>query len=231
MKKKVGLGFYFLKSNELEILDAVRQCWASVYAHQAVEYRRQHGQPINVLVGVVIQYMVPADAAGVMFTADPISGSSSVLVLNANFGLGESVVSGSSDPDTIHVNRDPEAPHDPSKLKLGSITVGEKKTRLVETGTGGIREEAITDSKSSVCLNEEMIMRLASLGIELEKRFGSPRDVEWAVVGSHIFMLQCRPITVAETETESDLMHEFDSPMTCDYEWMTTSNIRYTSWL
>ncbi|KAK3757984.1 hypothetical protein RRG08_058296 [Elysia crispata] len=208
-----------------KIVDAVKQCWASVYAHQAVEYRRQHGQPVRVLVGVVIQQMVSAQAAGVMFTSDPISGSNSVIVVNANFGLGESVVSGSSDPDTIRVNRDPDDLHNPVKLQLGSTRVGLKKTCIVEAENGGIKEETVTETASSLCLTNEMILKLATLGIELEKRFGSPRDVEWAVVDSKIFMLQCRPITVAETETEYDLLHEFDSPITCDYEWMTTSNI------
>lgn len=208
-----------------KILEAVKKCWASVYAHQAVEYRRQHGQSINVPVGVVIQKMVPAEAAGVMFTADPVSGSNSVIVVNANFGLGESVVSGSSDPDTICVMRDPNDIHNPDKLKLGSITIGEKKICIVETGDGGIKEEQYSDRSTSVCLSEYIILKLATLGIELEKRFGSSRDVEWAVVGSTIFLLQCRPITIAETETESDLLHEFDSPLTCDFEWMTTSNI------
>ncbi|GFR96782.1 phosphoenolpyruvate synthase [Elysia marginata] len=210
-----------------KILNAVKRCWASVYAHQAVEYRRQHGQPIRVLVGVVIQQMVPAEAAGVMFTADPVSGSNSVIVVNANFGLGESVVSGSSDPDTIHVIRDPEDLHNPDKLKLGSVTVGEKRTCLIEAENGGIKEETTAERASSVCLSEEMILKLATLGIELEKRFGSSRDVEWAVVRSNIFMLQCRPITVAESDTEYDFLHEFDSPLTCDYQWMTTSNIRF----
>ncbi|RUS84180.1 hypothetical protein EGW08_008067, partial [Elysia chlorotica] len=208
-----------------KIVDAVKQCWASVYAHQAVEYRRQHGQPVRVLVGVVIQQMVSAQSAGVMFTADPVSGSNSVIVVNANFGLGESVVSGSSDPDTIRVDRDPEDLHNPARLQLGAIRVGQKKTCIVQAENGGIKEEVVSKQTSSVCLTEEMILKLASLGIELEKRFGSPRDVEWAVVDSNIFMLQCRPITVAETETEHDLLHEFDSPMTCDVEWMTTSNV------
>ena len=73
---------------------------------------------------------------GVMFTSDPISGSNSVIVVNANFGLGESVVSGSSDPDTIRVNRDPDDLHNPVKLQLGSTRVGLKKTCIVEAGEG-----------------------------------------------------------------------------------------------
>ena len=74
-----------------------------------------------------------------MFTADPVSGSNSVVVVNANFGLGESVVSGSSDPDTIRVDRDPNDPHNPAKLQLGSMQVGEKKTRIVETGEKSVK--------------------------------------------------------------------------------------------
>ncbi|XP_005095516.3 uncharacterized protein LOC101859923 [Aplysia californica] len=212
-------------AGSVQVLEALRACWASVYSTQAVEYRRQHGQSVNVLVGVVIQRMVPAQSAGVLFTCDPISGSNSSLVINANFGLGESVVSGRADPDTVQVLRDPEFPFDPDGLVIGTSRAGEKKFKVSQAGEGGIIEEETTEADSSLCLSPHMILKLAVLGVELEKRFGSPRDIEWAVVNDEIFMLQCRPITVTETETDSDLLHEFDSPMTCSYQWLTTANI------
>ncbi|XP_059175939.1 uncharacterized phosphotransferase YvkC-like [Physella acuta] len=208
-----------------QILQAVKKCWASAFTHQAVEYRRQHGQPVNVLIGVVIQEMVPAESAGVMFTADPLTGSNSHVVINANFGLGESVVSGISNPDTITVERHPEFIHDTSKLVIGSVVAGDKKIKIVETGDGGIKEEALSEGSKVVSLNDELILNLATLGVELEKYYGCPRDIEWAVVGEEIYLLQCRPITVSEVETEEELIHEFDSPATCDYQWWTTANI------
>ncbi|KAH9515754.1 hypothetical protein Btru_011904 [Bulinus truncatus] len=208
-----------------QILNAVKKCWSSAYTAQAVEYRRQHGQPINVLVGVVIQKMVPAEAAGVLFTADPITQSNSHLVINANFGLGESVVSGTINPDTIYVQRDPEYLHDSERLKIGCVKVGNKTIRITETGHGGVVEENLGINSTALCIQDTSILQLAKLGIELEKYFGSPRDIEWAIANNEIFLLQCRPITVTETETEDDLMHEFDSPKTCDYQWWTTCNI------
>ncbi|CAL1541954.1 unnamed protein product [Lymnaea stagnalis] len=208
-----------------QIFKAVSKCWSSVYTVQAVEYRRQHGQPISVLVGVVIQQMVPAKAAGVMFTADPINGSNSQVVINANYGLGESVVSGRSDPDTICVTRDPEFIYDGERLKIGNVRAGEKKIQIVETASGGITEEHLTGCSDQVCITDKIILSLSALGLELEKYFGSPRDIEWAVVGEDIYMLQCRPITVADSETEDDLIHEFDTPKSCDFQWWTTGNI------
>ncbi|CAG5121948.1 unnamed protein product, partial [Candidula unifasciata] len=173
-----------------QIVKAVKQCWASAYSHQAVEYRRQHGQPISVLVGVVIQQLVPADTAGVMFTADPISGSISSVVINANYGLGESVVSGRSDPDTITVNRDPEFLYDPTALQVGCVTPGEKKLKIVMSATGELIEKSAADGASAVCLTDKMILKLAALSIELDKHFGAPRDIEWAIVGEDVFLLQ-----------------------------------------
>ncbi|XP_059162461.1 putative phosphoenolpyruvate synthase [Physella acuta] len=208
-----------------QILQAVKKCWASAFTHQAVEYRRQHGQPINVLIGVVIQEMVPAESAGVMFTVDPLTRSNSHVVINANFGLGESVVSGRSNPDTITVERHPEFIHDTSKLVIGSVVAGDKKIKIVETGYGGVKEEVLLERSKVVSLCDTVILKLATIGIELEKYYGCPRDVEWAVVGEEIYLLQCRPITVSEVETEEELIHEFDSPATCDYQWWTTANI------
>ncbi|BFZ19135.1 hypothetical protein BsWGS_22174 [Bradybaena similaris] len=208
-----------------QILAAVRQCWGSAYTHQAVEYRRQHGQPINVLVGVVIQHLVPAHTAGVMFTADPMSGSASSIVINANYGLGESVVSGRADPDTITVCRHPEFLYDLTVLQIGSVTPGQKKLKIVHSVTGGVIEEVTSYDTSQLCLTDDMILKLAALGIELEKCYGLPRDIEFATVGQEVFLLQCRPITTADSETEEDLIHEFDSPMICDYQWLTTANI------
>ncbi|KAK6982171.1 phosphoenolpyruvate synthase, partial [Biomphalaria glabrata] len=208
-----------------QILDAVKKCWSSAFTIQAVEYRRQHGQPINVLVGVVIQKMVPADAAGVLFTADPITQSISHLVINANFGLGESVVSGKVNPDTVYIERDPEYLYDSERLKIGQVCVGNKTVRIVETGQGGVVEECLGAQSNQLCIEDSLILRIAQLGVELEKYYGSPRDVEWAVANNVIFLLQCRPITIVDSETEDDLMHEFDSPSTCDYQWWTTCNI------
>ncbi|KAK7481714.1 hypothetical protein BaRGS_00027087 [Batillaria attramentaria] len=204
-----------------QIIEAVQKCWASAYTYQAVEYRRQHGQPIRTAVGVVIQEMVPAEAAGVLFTSDPVTDNSSIIVINANFGLGESVVSGKCEPDTITVRRNWDG-----SLRIMDHKAGHKQTKVTMKGDGGVVEEMVSSADSNrCCLTDNVILSLAQLGVQVEKYYGSARDIEWAYTDGKIFLLQARPITTAEQETEEELMHEFDSPLAGGYEWLTTGNI------
>jgi len=103
--------------NLTEILDSIKLCWASLFTYQSVEYRRQHIQPVNTEMAVVVQIMVPADCAGVLFTRHPASGDPSKILITANYGLGETVVSGAVDPDTYIVYR---------KYKVNSLSVLER---------------------------------------------------------------------------------------------------------
>ncbi|XP_050396283.1 putative phosphoenolpyruvate synthase [Patella vulgata] len=204
-----------------QILEAVRKCWASAYTYQAVEYRRQHGQAIKTSVGVVIQKMVLSDVAGVLFTADPVNGDTSVMTINANYGLGESVVSGKSDPDTIRIHREWK-----DKLTIINKHIGDKQSLITLKENGGIKEEGVeTKYRAECCLTDEMILNLAQIAIMLEKYFGNSRDIEWAVKDDTVYLLQCRPITTAIQETEDDIIHEFDSAFSSDIECVTTGNI------
>ncbi|XP_071084332.1 rifampicin phosphotransferase-like [Haliotis cracherodii] len=203
-----------------EVLDAVRKCWASAYTFQAVEYRRQHGQPIRTAVGVVIQEMVQSEVSGVLFTADPVSGSTSSFTLNANFGLGESVVSGKADPDTFRVRR-----RWGDQLDITDRHLGRKNMMMVMTGSSGVEEKDTAADASVSSLSDDDVLRLCHIGVQLEKYFGSSRDVEWAMAENKVYLLQSRPITAADQETEEELLHEFDSPLAADYELLTTGNI------
>nr|KAG5695540.1 hypothetical protein BaRGS_033962 [Batillaria attramentaria] len=165
--------------------------------------------------------MVPAEAAGVLFTSDPVTDNSSIIVINANFGLGESVVSGKCEPDTITVRRNWDG-----SLRIMDHKAGHKQTKVTMKGDGGVVEEMVSSADSNrCCLTDNVILSLAQLGVQVEKYYGSARDIEWAYADGKIFLLQARPITTAEQETEEELMHEFDSPLAGGYEWLTTGNI------
>lgn len=204
-----------------EIFSAMQKCWASAYSFPAVEYRRQHGQPVLTSVGVVIQEMVPAETSGVLFTADPVDNNVSKMLINSNYGLGESVVSGKSDPDTIVVHRSWD-----DSLSILSRHIGRKQTKITMQDGGGVAEtkQALADS-SHCCLSDSVIISLATIGMQTEKYFGSPRDIEWAYTEGQFFLLQARPITTSEQESEEELVHEFDNPLSGGYEWLTTGNI------
>ncbi|KAK7114411.1 rifampicin phosphotransferase-like [Littorina saxatilis] len=206
---------------EGEIFQALQKCWASAFTYQAVEYKRQHGQIVLTPVGVVIQEMVPAEAAGVLFTADPVTNNVSIMLINANFGLGESVVSGKCEPDTITIRRAWDV-----GLSISQRHVGQKKTKITMQDGGGIAEVELSgaDSKQN-CLSDDVILSLAKTGLQIEKYFGTPRDIEWAYAEGKIHLLQARPITTSDQETEDELIHEFDSPLAGGYEWLTTGNI------
>ncbi|XP_064640446.1 rifampicin phosphotransferase-like [Lineus longissimus] len=203
------------------IYSALSKCWASQFSHQAVEYKRQHGQPITSLMGVVIQEMVPSEISGVLFTRDPLSGNPSVMMINANYGLGESVVSGTAEPDTIYLSRNWD-----NRLAIKEKTIGGKKVAIKLSADGGTSTEDVDDGASShCCMSDEKILQLGKLGVTLEKSYGDARDIEWAIHDGEIYLLQARPITSFEIESEYDLIHEFDSPLSCDKEWVTTANI------
>ncbi|XP_059507737.1 putative phosphoenolpyruvate synthase isoform X2 [Stegostoma tigrinum] len=204
-----------------QVCDAVLKCWASLYSFQAVQYRQQRGQPVALGMGVVIQQMVPAQAAGVLFTCDPVTGHSGRMIINANYGLGESVVSGHSEPDTITLSHNLKG-----KYQIIKKEIGVKKQHCSENDEGGIKyEDTLISEATKCCITDDVILRLGEVAFQVGKVYGDARDIEWAVLGSKIYLLQARPITTFFTESEFELMHEFDSALSTDYEWMTTSNI------
>uniref|UniRef100_K1QPR0 Putative phosphoenolpyruvate synthase n=1 Tax=Magallana gigas TaxID=29159 RepID=K1QPR0_MAGGI len=201
------------------VLESVSRCWASAYSFQAVQYRRQNGQPIRVLVGVVIQEMVKSEVSGVLFTNHPVTGSADHMVIDASYGLGEAVVSGKTTPDSITVLRDWS-----DKVTVQSKQIGAKNLRIMVKEGGGLEEQSVS-GEDMCCLSDSQIQQLCQIGIKLEKYFGSPRDIEWALAGDQFYLLQARPITTLEEVTDEDLIHEFDDPLITDQEWLTTGNI------
>ncbi|XP_071524081.1 uncharacterized phosphotransferase YvkC-like [Panulirus ornatus] len=202
------------------LLHAVTKCWASMFSFHSVEYRRQHGQEVDVGMGVVVQEMVEAKVAGVMFSVDPVTGNPANITITANYGLGESVVSAAVDPDTLVVRRSWQ-----DRLTLDSTTLGSKMTKCVMQEDGGTVEMQVdVEERSHQCLSDAMALHLAHLAIYLQNAFTSPRDVEFAISQDMVYLLQARPITSLHAWTDYEIIHEQDSAVLTDHELSTRAN-------
>ncbi|MEV1295257.1 PEP/pyruvate-binding domain-containing protein [Pseudonocardia sp. NPDC049635] len=173
---------------EQALLDAVRQCWGSLWNDRASAYRRRRGiDPAGAAVAVVVQRMVPADFAGVLFTANPVTGARDEVVVDAGAGLGESVVSGLVTPDHIVVGPDGG---------IRSRQAGRREVVLRQFPAGGV--ERITPDRledPEPPLSDAVARELADLGRAVAAHFGCPQDVEWARHDERFVLLQARPMT------------------------------------
>jgi len=168
---------------------AVKKCWASLWTLRAYDYRQRNGfDHLKISMAIIVQSLIDSDTSGVIFTADPVTGSRSSIVIEACFGLGEALVSGKVTPDRFVVGK--------KKLKLRNRTIGEKKTKCVLGGNGLVTEQALSNEKSTApSLNDRQAKRLARLAVKIETEFGCPQDIEWAISNRKIYFLQSRPIT------------------------------------
>ena len=172
---------------EKALLQAVVNCWSSLWTARAIGYRARNGiPPEGVALAVVVQEMVQAEAAGVLFTANPLTGVRTQTVIDAALGLGEALVSGRVDPDHYVV--------DTATGVILSKTLGAKAVavRAVETGGVVVVQEDAADRQA---LADEHILELVQLGQRVAEDFGFPQDIEWAWAGGQIALLQSRPIT------------------------------------
>ena len=172
------------------LLTAVQNCWASLWTARAISYRHQMGIDQDVVaMAVVVQLMVASDVAGILFTANPVTGERSEIIINASFGLGEAVVSGQVTPDTFVMDRE--------SLKAKETTIGTKEHQIVSDGDQGVRlEDIIEDTRGESSLSEGELKALGSLALKIEKHYGGvPQDIEWAIKDGELWLLQSRPIT------------------------------------
>ncbi|MEU7985534.1 PEP/pyruvate-binding domain-containing protein [Streptosporangium canum] len=169
------------------VLDAVRRCWASLWSDRAVAYRAANGIDHRaVLAAVVIQEMVQSEVAGVMFTANPVTGRRREAVIDASPGLGEAVVSGAVNPDHFVV--------DTATGRITERRLGDKRLAVRSLPGGGV--EHIETGMEGACVTDAQIRALAELGGRVEDHYGSPQDTEWAVdADGALWLTQSRPIT------------------------------------
>ncbi|MCU1517010.1 MAG: phosphoenolpyruvate synthase [Pseudarthrobacter sp.] len=171
------------------VVDAVRDCWASLWTDRAVSYRADRRiDPTAVALAVVVQRMVDAEAAGVMFTANPLTGRRQQAVIDASPGLGEAVVSGAVNPDHFVV--------DPATGQVVQRRLGDKRLMVRPLPGGGTETLELPDAGTAACITDRQAGDLAMLGMRAEQHFGSPQDTEWAIdADGKLWLTQSRPIT------------------------------------
>jgi pyruvate,water dikinase len=171
-----------------ELLAAIAKVWASGQTEVARRYRARMSIAGEPRVAVIVQALVPAEVAGVLFTVDPVSGSGERWMVEASWGLGEAVVGGLVTPDRYIIARTGE---------LLERELGRKDVAMVANEHGGTTELAINDPArvQEVCLGEQALIRLAELGAACERLFDAGQDIEWAQARGKLSLLQCRPVT------------------------------------
>lgn len=170
------------------LMEAVVNCWASLWTSRAMAYRAREGiRPDEVRLAVVVQRMVAADAAGVMFTANPATGRRDQIVIGAAWGLGESVVSGAVSTDDIVVEA--------GTGKVASRRTADKAVMTTYADRGTREEPVPAARRHQPVLDDAAAAALAAYGARISKHFGSPQDIEWARADGEFFILQSRPVT------------------------------------
>jgi len=182
----------FLNVTREDLLQRVKECWASLFTQRAIYYRKQQGFDTEVVnIAVVVQRMVDAEKSGVLFTSHPSSGDP-VSIIESAWGLGEAVVSGTVSPDNYVIDRESGTVED--------VTVSTKRRMCVrdeETGET-VEREVPEDRREERVLADEELFELVEIGERVEDHYGTPQDVEWAMVDGEIYMLQSRPITTID---------------------------------
>jgi len=175
----------------------IKKCWASLFTERAVLYRMRNGfDQTGIRLAVVVQKMVNAEASGVAFTANPLSGSRDEMVIDAGFGLGEALVSGLINPDHYCLDK--------KDGTLLSVSLSKKEKMIKTARDGGTVEISLTgEAAKRQVLRPDQIQALYTLAIKVERYYKSPQDLEWAFRGEELFLLQARPITTLFPRPES----------------------------
>src|SRR5215218_7668893 len=170
------------------LLEGVKNCWASLWTARAMAYRARQGvDPATVSLGVVVQRMVKSEAAGVMFTANPSNGRRDQATISAAWGLGESVVSGSVTPESIVVEK--------GSGRVLSREISDKDVMTVYSENGTEQRPVPEARRRQPVLDDGAAAELERYGKRIEDHYGTPQDIEWALVGGEFFIVQSRPIT------------------------------------
>ena len=175
-----------------EVAKAVVGCWASLYGARVISYRASRRTTDVPAMGVVVMEMIPSERAGVMFTADPSTGDTSRIVIDAALGQGEVVVSGEVEPDTYVVAKDGPT--------LEHVRIGTQDFKIVRGPDGEDQQVTLSPSEASArVLSDEEVLDLARLGLAVEAHYGTPQDTEWAIAHGRQYLVQSRPITTLAT--------------------------------
>ena len=180
-----------------ELLDRVIDCWVSLYGERVIAYRRALTLDAEPAMAVVVQLLVDADRAGVMFTADPATRDLDCVIIEAGFGLGEVLNGGEVEPDTYVVSK--------RTMRVRQVRVGYKSHKAVPNKSQGVaRADLGIDESRSAVLTDDQVIALAQLGGEIEAHYGgTPQDIEWAIQDGSMFVVQTRPLTAFATSSQA----------------------------
>lgn len=172
------------------LLDRLLDCWVSLFGTRSVAYRAEQGITDEPAIAVVVQRMVNSERSGVMFTADPSSGDRERMLVEASFGLGEVVVSGSVEPDTYVLRRNGDV------VSLVDTRIGRKSHKIVRGPDGADQRIDLSSEESHArVLTEAEAVAIGQLGVRVQRHYGEPQDTEWAIADGKTWLVQSRPIT------------------------------------
>ena len=201
----------FLNIKSLEdVFHYIKCCYSSLWTSRAIAYRQKNKvSHFKMKIAVIVQKMILAKCAGVLFTRNPVSMKNSELLIESNYGLGESIMSGSTSPDSFLLKKQTRKKN--TNYEIIDRRIGNKEKVVIPNENedkSGV--EYITLYNNETCrasLNDKEIIKLAELGSTIEKTFGSPQDIEWAIdKKNHIYLLQTRPITALKSKEQDQII-------------------------
>ena len=169
------------------VLEAVKNCWSSLFTPRAIFYRKEKNIGGSISVAVVVQKMVDSEVSGVAFSVHPVSKNKNQVIIEAGFGLGESIVSGAITPDSYIVNK--------QEMFIETIRVNAQEKMLARKDGQTVELEVPKNVREKQKLSGDKIAELAGIVKRIENHYGFAQDIEWALVGGQIFILQSRPVT------------------------------------
>jgi pyruvate,water dikinase len=184
----------FLNTTEENLLENVRKCWASLFTPRAIFYRfEQNLYKQKISVAVVVQKMVESEISGIAFSVHPVTQDKNQLIIEAGYGLGEAIVSGSITPDGYIVEKEPR--------RIIDKNINTQERMLVRAKNGGNEWQDIPKEKGEKAVfDDEQIMKLTDLILKIENHYKSPQDIEWAFEKEEFYITQSRPITTLEKQ-------------------------------
>lgn len=195
-----------------DLLEKIIKCWSSLFTPRAIFYRNEKGfAHEKVLISVGVQKMVNSRAAGVMFTINPVTGNRDEIVIEGNYGLGETVVSGAVNPDDFVVDK--------NTLKIKERRIARKTVQYIRDANTGktVHSEVPEQKQKEPCISDEEVIKLAEIAKQIEKHYGKPMDIEWAIdqdlsFPQNIFVVQARPETVWSAKPVEEPLHTEEKP-------------------
>lgn len=179
----------FLNTTEETLLENIKKCWSSLFTPRAIFYRKEKDLlDTHVSVAVVVQEMVESEVSGIAFTVHPVTEDENQMIIEAGFGLGEAIVSGSITPDSYVVDK--------RDWSIMDINISEQERKIVRAKDGGIEwVEVLTSKKEEQKISEEKLIELSKICVGIEEHYGCPQDIEWTLKDKKLYIVQSRPIT------------------------------------